>query len=138
MPPSAAMSARPAPSPSGTPRSSGPASTSTGCTTSTRTSSGRIDLLPGKDGKKGPDGAYTAVEPAEGAVRPDNTADIAETLHIGRIGVLDEDYAPLVIDGGPRPAAPFYRSTPVDPGRVVRCLGRTARRDAGCRASRTT
>ncbi|MEU2497521.1 UvrD-helicase domain-containing protein [Streptomyces pseudogriseolus] len=81
---------------------------------------GRIDLLPGKDGKKGPDGAYTAVEPAEGAVRPDNTADIAETLHIGRIGVLDEDYAPLVIDWRAPAAAPFYRSTPVDPGRVVR------------------
>ncbi|GCB48893.1 UvrD-helicase domain-containing protein [Streptomyces sp. NL15-2K] len=81
---------------------------------------GRIDLLPGKDGKKGPDGAYTAVEPAEGAVRDDNTADIAETLHIGRIGVLDEDYAPLVIDWRAPAAAPFYRSTPVDPGRVVR------------------
>ncbi|MFD7434105.1 HelD family protein [Streptomyces sp. NPDC059861] len=81
---------------------------------------GRIDLLRGKDGKKGPDGAYTAVEPAEGAVRPDNTADIAETLHIGRIGVLDEDYAPLVIDWRAPAAAPFYRSTPVDPGRVVR------------------
>ncbi|MFI2200600.1 HelD family protein [Streptomyces sp. NPDC020192] len=81
---------------------------------------GRIDLLLGKDGKKGPDGAYTAVEPAEGAVRDDNTADIAETLHIGRIGVLDEDYAPLVIDWRAPAAAPFYRSTPVDPGRVVR------------------
>ncbi|MET8163157.1 UvrD-helicase domain-containing protein [Streptomyces sp. NPDC005329] len=81
---------------------------------------GRIDLLAGKDGKKGPDGAYTAVEPAEGAVRPDNTADIAETLHIGRIGVLDSDYAPLVIDWRAPAAAPFYRSTPVDPGRVVR------------------
>ncbi|GAA3232473.1 HelD family protein [Streptomyces sp. NPDC057386] len=81
---------------------------------------GRIDLLLGKDGKKGPDGAYTAVEPAEGAVRPDNTADIAETLHIGRIGVLDQDYAPLVIDWRAPAAAPFYRSTPVDPGRVVR------------------
>ncbi|GKQ37801.1 UvrD-helicase domain-containing protein [Streptomyces sp. A012304] len=81
---------------------------------------GRIDLLLGKDGKKGPDGAYTAVEPAEGSVRPDNTADIAETLHIGRIGVLDEDYAPLVIDWRAPAAAPFYRSTPVDPGRVVR------------------
>ncbi|MEU3659565.1 UvrD-helicase domain-containing protein [Streptomyces sp. NPDC032940] len=81
---------------------------------------GRIDLLLGKDGKKGPDGAYTAVEPAEGAVRPDDTADIAETLHIGRIGVLDEDYAPLVIDWRAPAAAPFYRSTPVDPGRVVR------------------
>ncbi|MFE1879438.1 HelD family protein [Streptomyces diastatochromogenes] len=81
---------------------------------------GRIDLLLGKDGKKGPDGAYTAVEPAEGAVRPDNTADIAETLHIGRIGVLDEDYSPLVIDWRAPAAAPFYRSTPKDPGRVVR------------------
>ncbi|MEU9958038.1 UvrD-helicase domain-containing protein [Streptomyces sp. NPDC050982] len=81
---------------------------------------GRIDLLRGKDGKKGPDGAYTAVEPAEGAVRPDNTAEIAETLHIGRIGVLDSDYAPLVIDWRAPAAAPFYRSTPVDPGRVVR------------------
>ncbi|MDK1347043.1 AAA family ATPase [Streptomyces sp. 378] len=81
---------------------------------------GRIDLLTGQDGKKGPDGAYTAIEPAEGAVRPDNTADIAETLHIGRIGVLDADYAPLVIDWRAPAAAPFYRSTPVDPGRVVR------------------
>ncbi|MGY3202019.1 HelD family protein [Streptomyces sp. TE5632] len=81
---------------------------------------GRIDLLQGRDGKKGPDGAYTAVEPAEGAVRPDNTADIAETLHIGRIGVLDEEYSPLVIDWRAPAAAPFYRSTPVDPGRVVR------------------
>ncbi|MEU4653894.1 UvrD-helicase domain-containing protein [Streptomyces sp. NPDC023723] len=81
---------------------------------------GRIDLLRGKDGKKGPDGAYTAVEPAEGAVRPDGTADIAETLHIGRIGVLDAEYAPLVIDWRAPAAAPFYRSTPVDPGRVVR------------------
>jgi DNA helicase IV len=81
---------------------------------------GRIDLLPGKDGRKGPDGAYTAVEPAEGAVRDDNTAEIAETLHIGRIGVLDQDYSPLVIDWRAPAAAPFYRSTPVDPGRVVR------------------
>ncbi|MFF5855548.1 HelD family protein [Streptomyces sp. NPDC012751] len=81
---------------------------------------GRIDLLRGKDGKKGPDGAYTAVEPAEGAVRSDNTADIAETLHIGRIGVLDQDYSPLVIDWRAPAAAPFYRATPVEPGRVVR------------------
>ncbi|MFE5819372.1 HelD family protein [Streptomyces sp. NPDC056479] len=81
---------------------------------------GRIDLLSGRDGKKGPDGAYTAIEPAEGAVRDDNTADIAETLHIGRIGVLDQDYSPLVIDWRAPAAAPFYRSTPVDPGRVVR------------------
>lgn len=81
---------------------------------------GRIDLLPGKDGQKGPDGAYTSVEPADDAIRADRTADIAETLHIGRIGVLDSDYSPLVIDWRAPAAAPFYRSTPVDPGRVVR------------------
>ncbi|MFE3602867.1 HelD family protein [Streptomyces sp. NPDC059142] len=81
---------------------------------------GRIDLLQGKDGRKGPDGAYTSVEPADDAVGPDRTAAIAETLHIGRIGVLDSDYAPLVIDWRAPAAAPFYRATPVDPGRVVR------------------
>ncbi|MFJ2560804.1 MULTISPECIES: HelD family protein [unclassified Streptomyces] len=81
---------------------------------------GRIDLLRGKDGRKGPDGAYTSVEPADDAVGPDRTAAIAETLHIGRIGVLDSDYSPLVIDWRAPAAAPFYRATPVDPGRVVR------------------
>ncbi|RYJ27874.1 putative helicase protein [Streptomyces sp. L-9-10] len=81
---------------------------------------GRIDLLRGKDGKKGPDGAYTSVEPADDAIGPGSTAEIAETLHIGRIGVLDSDYSPLVIDWRAPAAAPFYRATPVDPGRVVR------------------
>ncbi|MFH8472769.1 HelD family protein [Streptomyces sp. NPDC018000] len=81
---------------------------------------GRIDLLLGKDGERGPDGAYTSVEPADDAVRDGNRADIAETLHIGRIGVLDSDYAPLVIDWRAPAAAPFYRSTPKEPGRVVR------------------
>ncbi|RLU78884.1 helicase [Streptomyces griseocarneus] len=80
---------------------------------------GRIDLLLGKDGKKGPDGAYTSVEPADDAVR-DDRAEIAETLHIGRLGVLDADYSPLVIDWRAPAAAPFYRATPVAPGRVVR------------------
>ncbi|MGQ4489597.1 UvrD-helicase domain-containing protein [Streptomyces sp. 372A] len=81
---------------------------------------GRIDLLLGKDGERGPDGAYTSVEPADDVVREDGSADIAETLHIGRIGVLDSDYAPLVIDWRAPAAAPFYRSTPKEPGRVVR------------------
>ncbi|MFK8846943.1 HelD family protein [Streptomyces sp. Ac-502] len=80
---------------------------------------GRIDLLLGKDGKKGPDGAYTSVEPADGAIA-DGHAAIAETLHIGRLGVLDADYSPLVIDWRAPAAAPFYRATPVAPGRVVR------------------
>ncbi|EST25559.1 hypothetical protein N566_24455 [Streptomycetaceae bacterium MP113-05] len=81
---------------------------------------GRIDLLEGKDGERGSDGAFTSVEPAEGAVRSDGGAEIAETLHIGRIGVLDADYSPLVIDWRAPAAAPFYRATPVAPGRVVR------------------
>ncbi|MEU2081586.1 UvrD-helicase domain-containing protein [Streptomyces albus] len=85
---------------------------------------GRIDLLEGKTGERGPDGAYTSVEPADGAVREEDggrkSADIAETLHIGRLGVLDADYAPLVIDWRAPAAAPFYRATPVAPGRVVR------------------
>ncbi|AZS72097.1 helicase [Streptomyces lydicus] len=80
---------------------------------------GRIDLLLGKDGKKGPDGAFTSVEPADGAIE-DGRATIAETLHIGRLGVLGADYSPLVIDWRAPAAAPFYRATPVAPGRVVR------------------
>ncbi|MFE7361908.1 HelD family protein [[Kitasatospora] papulosa] len=81
---------------------------------------GRIDLLRGKDGERGPDGAFTSVEAADDAVSEDGTAVIAETLHVGRIGVLDSDYAPLVIDWRAPAAAPFYRSTPKEPGRVVR------------------
>ncbi len=81
---------------------------------------GRIDLLRGKDGRRGPDGAFTSTEVADDAIAPDSTAAIGETLHIGRIGVLDADYAPLVIDWRAPAAAPFYRSTPKDPGRVVR------------------
>ena len=34
--------------------------------------------------------------------------------------MLDADYAPLVIDWRAPAAAPFYRSTPVEPGRVLR------------------
>lgn len=81
---------------------------------------GRVDLLPGRDGERGADGACLSVEPAASAVRADGTADIAETLHIGRLGVLDSDYTPLVIDWRAPAAAPFYRATPVAPGRVVR------------------
>ncbi|MFD5318017.1 HelD family protein [Streptomyces sp. NPDC127098] len=84
---------------------------------------GRIDLLPGKDGVRGPDGAYTSVEPADDAIGEEDgapVAEIAETLHIGRLGVLDAEYVPLVIDWRAPAAAPFYRATPVAPGRVVR------------------
>ena len=81
---------------------------------------GRIDLLRGKDGERGPDGAFTSVEAADDAVGEDSTAEIAETLHIGRIGVLDSDYAPLVIDWrapGRRAVLPFDAEGP-GPGRT--------------------
>ncbi|MCT2591288.1 UvrD-helicase domain-containing protein [Streptomyces sp. N2-109] len=81
---------------------------------------GRVDLLAGKDSVRGADGAYQSLEPDESAIRVDGSADIAETLHIGRLGVLDSDYSPLVIDWRAPAAAPFYRATPLDPGRVVR------------------
>jgi len=43
-----------------------------------------------------------------------------ETRYIGRIGVRDEDYEPLVIDWRARAAEPFYRATPTQPMNVVR------------------
>jgi RecA/RadA recombinase len=51
-----------------------------------------------------------------------------EVRHIGRLGVRDDDYEPLVIDWRAPAAAPFYRATPVDPmgvvrRRVLRCRG---------------
>ena len=49
-----------------------------------------------------------------------------EVRYIGRIGVRDEEYEPLVIDWRARAAEPFYRATPADPmdvtrRRVLRC-----------------
>ncbi|WP_432559162.1 HelD family protein [Granulicoccus sp. GXG6511] len=51
-----------------------------------------------------------------------------EIRYIGRIGVRDEDYEPLVIDWRARAAEPFYRATPTEPmevvrRRVLRCRG---------------
>lgn len=51
-----------------------------------------------------------------------------EIRYIGRLGVRDDDYEPLVIDWRAPAAAPFYRATPVDPQgvlrrRVLRCQG---------------
>lgn len=50
---------------------------------------------------------------------PANGAD-REVRYIGRIGVRDEDYEPLVIDWRARAAEPFYRATPTNPMGVVR------------------
>lgn len=43
-----------------------------------------------------------------------------EVRYIGRIGVRDAEYEPLVIDWRARAAEPFYRATPSDPMDVVR------------------
>jgi len=56
--------------------------------------------------------------------------DPPETRYIGRIGVRDADYEPLVIDWRAPAAEPFYRATAVDPmgvvrRRVLRCQGET-------------
>ncbi len=51
-----------------------------------------------------------------------------EVRYIGRLGVRDDEYEPLVIDWRAPAAAAFYRSTPVEPmgvlrRRVLRCKG---------------
>lgn len=48
--------------------------------------------------------------------------DFAEGVarHIGRIGLRDAEYEPLVVDWRAPAAAPFYRATPEDPMGVVR------------------
>jgi len=38
-----------------------------------------------------------------------------DVWHVGRIGVNDDDYEPLVVDWRAPVAAPFYRATPLDP-----------------------
>lgn len=55
-----------------------------------------------------------------------------EVRYIGRIGVRDEDYEPLVIDWRARAAEPFYRATASQPMGVVR------RRVLRCRNDRVT
>jgi DNA helicase IV len=41
-------------------------------------------------------------------------------LYVGRIGLLDEDREPLLVDWRAPAAQPFYRATPAAPGAVVR------------------
>ena len=43
-----------------------------------------------------------------------------EVRYVGRIGVRDDDYEPLVIDWRAPAAEPFYRATPTEPMQVVR------------------
>ena len=53
-----------------------------------------------------------------------------EVRYVGRIGVRDADYEPLVIDWRAPAAEPFYRATPSDPMQVIR------RRVLQCRGDR--
>ncbi|HET6739236.1 MAG TPA: ATP-dependent DNA helicase, partial [Kribbella sp.] len=48
------------------------------------------------------------------------TAADLEKLYVGRIGVRDAEYEPLVIDWRAPAAEPFYRATPTDRQKVVR------------------
>jgi DNA helicase IV len=43
-----------------------------------------------------------------------------EVRHVGRLGVRDDDYEPLVVDWRAPAAAAFYRATPVEPMGVIR------------------
>jgi len=73
---------------------------------------GRIDLQQADAPEEHGIPSQTPLDPTDPVV--------AETLHIGRLGVLDAEYGPLVIDWRAPAAAPFYRSTPLEPGRVIR------------------
>jgi DNA helicase IV len=53
-----------------------------------------------------------------------------EVRYVGRIGVRDADYEPLVIDWRAPAAEPFYRATPTNPMQVIR------RRVLHCRGDR--
>lgn len=91
---------------------------------------GRLDLEHSPDGSSAgfPDGSPDGY--------PDVSLDVSlrvparEVRYIGRLGVRDDDYEPLVIDWRAPAASPFYRATPVEPmdvlrRRVLRCKGPT-------------
>src|SRR5690606_34988748 len=52
--------------------------------------------------------------------RLDMSEPADEVRHIGRLGVRDQEYEPLVIDWRAPAAEPFYRATQTDPMGVVR------------------
>ncbi|MGB8383356.1 MAG: UvrD-helicase domain-containing protein [Dermatophilaceae bacterium] len=68
------------------------------------------------------------IEDTDRALPGNAGADGREVRYIGRLGVRDDDYEPLVIDWRAPAASPFYRATPVEPlgvlrRRVLRCQG---------------
>ena len=79
---------------------------------------GRLDLDHAMNGSSG-----------DGFVSTGSGTDL-EVRYIGRLGVRDDEYEPLVIDWRAPAASPFYRATPVAPEQVVR------RRVLRCRDSK--
>nr|WP_246213854.1 UvrD-helicase domain-containing protein [Kitasatospora viridis] len=73
---------------------------------------GRIDLQQADAPEEHGIPSFTPLDPAD--------PNVAQSLHIGRLGVLDAEFGPLVIDWRAPAAAPFYRATPLEPGRVLR------------------
>jgi hypothetical protein len=71
---------------------------------------GRLDM--------GPDARPPEGEPASAPVEP--AVPGGEVRYIGRLGLRDEGYEPLVVDWRAPAAAPFYRATPTDRMDVVR------------------
>lgn len=80
---------------------------------------GRLDL----------DHSMTSAD-ASGGYTSTGSGDDLEVRYIGRMGVRDDEYEPLVIDWRAPAAASFYRATPVAPSGVVR------RRVLRCRDSK--
>jgi DNA helicase IV len=52
--------------------------------------------------------------------RLDFSSGVEDRLHIGRIGLFDDEYEPLLVDWRAPAARPFYLATAVDPGQVSR------------------
>ncbi len=95
-------------------------------------SNGRADHRAAGSANGRPHGSDT--ERAEAAEGAEGAGDLGpgdperEVRYIGRLGVRDDEYEPLVIDWRAPAASPFYRATPVEPlgvlrRRVLRCKG---------------
>ncbi|MGV1009211.1 MAG: HelD family protein [Dermatophilaceae bacterium] len=93
---------------------------------------GRLDLQhPAAEATEAPIGGSARLLQAgshEGGVGVAADDGGREVRYIGRLGVRDEEYEPLVIDWRAPAASPFYRATPVAPldvvrRRVLRCRG---------------
>ncbi|WP_147140886.1 AAA family ATPase [Stackebrandtia albiflava] len=84
---------------------------------------GRLDLRDSGDADR-----VDADERPPAAAPKDVAEGEVKVRHIGRLGLRDSDYRPLLIDWRAPAAAPFYQATAADPQgvirrRVIRCSG---------------